>query len=106
VQCDDDQLLAMSKDRYSLAHVDGELVGISRISTTLFSHMLTISEDAFRISLHYDYETDCLVAASKCWPVFCHLEPDLAWAEIDDATHLERARNSVYPEILKRDAVL
>jgi hypothetical protein len=29
----------------------------------------------------------------------------IAWAEIDDATHLSRAREIVYPEILRRDAL-
>ena len=28
---------------------------------------------------------------------------DLAWAEIDDLHHLERARERVYPELLGRD---
>jgi len=104
VQCDEGRLISMSKDRKRLGEVAGELVGISRISTTLFSHMLAISEKAFETSRHFDYETDCLVAASKSHPVYCCLTSDLAWAEIDDAAHLERARSAVYPEIVKRDS--
>lgn len=106
VQCERDRLVNMSKHRESLDEISGELVGITRISLSLFSHMLTVSEAAFEKSDHYDYETDCLVDAGGHYPVYCHVEPDLAWAEIDDAAHLERARSAIYPEILRRDADL
>ena len=106
VKLDQDRLVNMSKDRESLGDVSGELVGITRISTTLFSQMLENAETAFEDSLLYDYETDCLVASGRHCPVYCHIERDLAWAEIDDAAHFERARSSVYPAILKRDSAL
>ena len=106
VETRDDMLVAMSKDRTQLTSIAGELVGITRISKALFDVMVPIAEDAFRSSLHYDYETDCLVAAAERHPVHCHLEEDLAWGEIDDASHLARARSSVYPKILARDASL
>ena len=104
VQQDERGLVAMSKDRSQLGDVSGELVGITRISTTLFSHMLAVAEEAFENDLYCDYETDCLVTAAARYPVYCHLVPGLAWAEIDDAAHLERARAIVYPEITRRDA--
>ena len=104
VQQDGRRLVAMSKDRSRLGDVSGELVGITRVSTTLFSHMLAVAEEAFQDDLFCDYETDCLVTTSARYPVYCHLVPGLAWAEIDDAAHLERARTIVYPEIVRRDA--
>ena len=94
----------MSKDASQLGDVAGELVGITRVSSSLFSHMLAVAEEAFEHDLYVDYETDCLVTASARYPVHCHLVPGLAWAEIDDAAHLERARTIVYPEIARRDA--
>jgi len=106
VEVDGNRLINMSKNRAELGTIGGELVGITRISPSLFTRMLDISERAFAESLHYDYETDCLVAAGQDCPVYCHLEPDLMWAEIDDAAHLERARSTIYPEIVKRDASL
>jgi len=104
VQQDERGLVAMSKDRSQLGHVSGELVGITRVSTTLFSQMLAVAEEAFENDLYCDYETDCLVMTAARYPVYCHLVPGLAWAEIDDAAHLERARTIVYPEIERRDA--
>ncbi|MFW2404064.1 MAG: NTP transferase domain-containing protein [Gammaproteobacteria bacterium] len=92
-------LVAMSKDRDSLGGVAGELVGISKISSDLFSIMCELSASAFETSLHYDYETDCLVAAAAQRPIACPVVADLAWGEIDDAGHLARARDQVYPRI-------
>lgn len=96
-------LLAMSKDRAALgARVTGELVGISRVSPGLFATMIQLADRAFATSLRYDYETDCLVAAGRERCIPCPLLPDLVWSEIDDPAHLARARDRIYPEILRR----
>lgn len=98
-------LVAMSKDADSLGgeqEIAGELVGISKVSMPLFRIMLHAAERAFADSLHYDYETDCLVAAAKQRRIACPVVPDLVWSEIDDASHLRRARDIVYPEIQRR----
>jgi choline kinase len=99
VETHDGLLANMSKDRSELASVAGELVGISKISRGLFALMKHISRDAFKSSLHYDYETDCLVAAARSWDIVCPVVNDLVWAEIDDPDHLERARNEVMPRL-------
>ena len=64
--------------------------------------MLRLAERAFADSFHYDYETDCLVAAAAERRIACPLMPDLVWTEIDDPDHLRRAREIVYPEIQRR----
>ena len=100
----DGNLVAMSKERGVLGdEVAGELVGISKISAGLFALMLEIAGRAFATSLRYDYETDCLVAAAARRPIRCPLVADLAWSEIDDPAHLERARDRVYPSISSMD---
>jgi len=98
-------LVAMSKDRSALSGVTGELVGMSRISAGLFGRMRRIAEAAFADSLHFDYETDCLVAAGAEQPIACPVVADLAWSEIDDPAQLQRARETVYPEICRRDGL-
>ena len=98
-------LAGMSKRRADLAgEVTGELVGITRISSALFALMCRIAQAAFRRSLMFDYETDCLVAAGRERPIACPLVPDLLWGEIDDPGHLARVRNQVYPELQRRQA--
>jgi choline kinase len=99
VEAPDGMLVNMSKDRAALASVAGELVGISKISRGLFALMKHIARDKFKSSLHFDYETDCLVAAARSWDIFCPIVKDLVWAEIDDPDHLERARTEVLPRL-------
>ena len=82
----------------------GELVGISKISAELFRRMCVIADRAFATSLHFDYETDCLVAAARERPIVCPVVADLVWGEIDDPSHLARVRDTVYPEIMRRSA--
>jgi len=102
VETRDGQLVAMSKDRAALGDVAGELVGITKVSAALFGVMQRISTDAFASSLRFDYETDCLVAAATEHAIACPVVEDLVWGEIDDPAHLQRARDTVYPEIRRR----
>lgn len=98
-------LAGMSKRRADLAgEVTGELVGITRVSPVLFALMCRIAGTAFRRTLMFDYETDCLVAAGRERPIACPLVPDLLWGEIDDPGHLARVRDKVYPELQRQRA--
>jgi len=106
VEVRDGKLLDMSKRRDALGPgVAGELVGISKISGALYARMCSIAESAFASSLKYDYETDCLVAASREEGIDCLVVPDLVWGEIDDASHLARVRGNIYPEVCRRTEV-
>ena len=103
VETQDGLLVAMSKNRGHLGdEILGELIGICKISRPLFSVMLNTAERRFRTTLHMDYETDCLVAAARVIPVSCHVVEDLIWCEIDDESHLARARELIYPTILEQ----
>lgn len=101
------RLVGMSKDPACLdAEPLGELVGIAKISQALFKRMQHIAAEAFRRSLRFDYETDCMVAAAGELPIECLLVPDLLWGEIDDPAHLHRARQLLYPRIERLDREL
>lgn len=105
VSARDGKLLNMSKNRTELGgEIAGELVGISKISAGLFRLMQRDALGAFEKSLRYDYETDCLVAVAPQQSIACTVVPDLVWCEIDDAAHLRRARERIYPEIQRRIA--
>jgi len=92
-------LVNMSKDRAKLGTVDGELVGISKISRGLFALMKHMAAEAFESSLQLDYEIDGLVPAAASWEIACPVVSDLIWAEIDDPGHLKRARDQVAPRL-------
>lgn len=95
-------LYSMSKDADALgADPSGELVGISRISPELFRYMREYAEMEFHAdNLHVSYEEDALVYAGRQMPVPCPVIDDLLWGEIDDPSHLERVKNSIYPRII------
>ncbi len=104
VEASGPRLTGLSKKRADLAgDVIGELVGISRLSPSCLQAMCAYAERVFRDTLRLEYE-QALVAAAHQMPVNCPLVSDLAWAEIDDAHQLERARSQVFPRILERDA--
>ena len=105
VETQNGHLVAMSKNRDHLGdEISGEMVGICKISRPIFSVMLDTAEQRFVTTRHMDYETDCLVAASRDVPVSCPVVEDLMWCEIDDDTHLTRAHNEIYPVDQKEDA--
>ena len=105
VETQNGHLVAMSKNRDHLGdEISGEMVGICKISRPLFSVMLDKAEQRFVTTRHMDYETECLVAASRDVPVSCPVVEDLMWCEIDDETHLTRARNKIYPVVQKGNA--
>lgn len=100
VETKNGNLVAMAKDRSRLGSgVEGELVGVSKISADLFAALSETAERLFATSLKVEYETG-LTETAKSRPIPCHLVPDLAWAEIDDENHLSRAREIVYPRIM------
>jgi choline kinase len=101
-----DRIVGMSKDRNAISsNIAGELVGITKVSRSLFKEMLATAENMFRHTLQIAYETDCLSAVATQHPLFYHLVPDLIWAEIDTPADFRRAQNKIYPMILKQATV-
>ncbi len=95
-------LVAMSKDMNLLTQINGELVGISKLSTAGLKAMADFAETKYlenRLDIHYE---DAMVGAASTHKLFVKVVKDLAWCEIDDPSHLERARSIIYPRILNR----
>ncbi|MDR1625886.1 MAG: phosphocholine cytidylyltransferase family protein [Spirochaetia bacterium] len=96
-------LVAMAKDRAALGPgIEGELVGISKISARLYTAYCVAVERLFKTSLEVEYEAGLTETAKTC-PIPCRLVPDLAWAEIDDERHLARARELVYAKTIEAE---
>jgi 2-aminoethylphosphonate-pyruvate transaminase len=92
-------LKAMGKDRAALGpQITGELVGISLVSAALYAQICRVAGEWFKKTLHFHYEQG-LVEAGRTVLVRCLLVPDLIWSEIDDPSHLARARATIYPHL-------
>ena len=95
-------LLNMSKNGAALNAIEGELVGISKLSVEGLQVMCKFAQQRYEekdYSIHYE---DAMVGASASCNFFVKVVDDLAWCEIDDQTHLDRAQNSIYPKIKER----
>jgi choline kinase len=94
-------LRAMSKARGDLPSVDGEFVGITRLSAGGVIAM----RDAFRrfADRHghgrMDYETGALVEVAAARRIAALGIPDLCWGEIDDERQYDRVTRLVWPRV-------
>lgn len=93
----------MSKESNKLKHVDGELVGITKLSANALTAMCNYAQAQYalgKLGIHYE---DALVGIANEVNLMVKVVNDMAWCEIDDEGHLKRALSSVYPKILERD---
>lgn len=101
IEVDDEyNLVGMSKDKTKLRSTYSELVGISKISLPLLKAMCDSFEEAQDKKLDYE---ECIVRASKRIPVKVLKITDLAWTEIDNEYHLQRAERIIYRRILEKE---
>lgn len=94
---DDGKLEALSKKKEDLRKLDGELVGIWKVSLSLYQELLKYHAqhgDATFI----DYER--AIAALNDHQVNVLKLENLVWCEIDDEAHLERAKKLIYPKLI------
>ena len=89
----------MSKNRSILNHIDGELVGISKLSRPTLDKMVTFSESYFNTGSRMMNYEDALVGTAIHHNILIKVIDDLVWCEIDDENHLQRALTQVYPKI-------
>lgn len=95
------RLAAMSKTRSELASVEGEFVGITRLSSPAGALMRRAFDRFLARHGHgrMDYETGGLVDVARVSPIATLLVPDLCWGEIDDERHLARVVDCVWPRV-------
>jgi 2-aminoethylphosphonate-pyruvate transaminase len=100
VEVDDrGNLFDVSKNRAQLGPIHGELVGITKVSREAYRKACGVMEAELTRTPKLDYE-GCLVRVSRGGhPIPVMKIDDLAWCEIDDEGHLERALNRIIPAI-------
>jgi 2-aminoethylphosphonate-pyruvate transaminase len=95
-------LMHMSKNRDELHSVYGELVGISKISYGAFGALCRWAEAHMELARKKDYEF-ALNSIARDVPIVINKIDDLLWVEIDDESHLQRARSNIYPKIKEKE---
>ena len=99
------RISGLSKKPQQLAHIIGELVGLSKISARLWKAMIEYSGAYFRHDLRLDYEEGTLHAIAHTTEIFFCKVDDLLWAEIDEASHWQRAKKIIWPQIERKESL-
>lgn len=97
VEVNDGKLKSLSKQKESLNSVDAELVGIWKISLDLLQKLKSHHAEA-EDGTKKDYEI-AIAQISDQHPVSVLKLHDLAWCEIDNQDHLERAKEKILPRL-------
>lgn len=95
---EDGFMVGASKDATALGRVDAELVGISKLSMATYRAMCQLMEANLQSNPKLDYEGALAALGVQCQVTIKRVD-GLAWCEIDDAQHLERALEHVLPRI-------
>ena len=97
-------IAAISKQPRQHLQVQGELVGISKISQNLLRTMCAHHEEnlTFPCSNHYE---ECISEVSTEQVVHFLRVDDLVWTEIDDQSHYDRAVKKIYPGIIRQETL-
>ncbi len=100
VEIRDGYIYKMAKDIHQFNKIDGEMIGISKISYEVFNKMLDLFKDNKNPYLNYEY---ALMDIARDYKIG-YIKPDnLVWTEIDDKDHYERAIKYVYPKLKRKE---
>ncbi|GAA0861391.1 winged helix-turn-helix transcriptional regulator [Paraclostridium tenue] len=100
VEIRDGYVYKMSKDIHQFNKIDGEMIGISKISYEVFNKMLELFKDNKNPYLNYEY---ALMDIARDYKVG-YIKPDnLVWTEIDIQEHYERAIKYIYPKLKRKE---
>ena len=93
------KISAISKNNFPSLSVQGELVGISKISLKLLNRMCEYHETHFEFTCSRHYEECISDLCPKTEIPFLRVG-DLVWTEIDDQSHYERSLKEILPRLI------
>ena len=94
------EIATISKKPFPSLSVQGELVGISKISLKLLNRMCEYHESHLEFPCSRHYEECISDICSKTEIPFLRVG-DLVWTEIDDQSHYNRALKEIFPRLIK-----
>lgn len=98
VEVENNNLIKMSKDRSELKKIDGEMLGISKLSIDYFRKILELKVE----NPYYSYEYSIAdVAKEKELKVLKINE--LVWGEIDNQEQYNKVLKEIYPKIKRNE---
>lgn len=102
IEVKDGNLSKCSKNLEEIENVAGELVGITKVSNSLYKLMLKEYEKSDIEQYHYE---NTIIDAAMYKKVGYKKVEDIIWAEIDDETHLGRVNNTIVPKLREKGEI-
>ena len=100
VEIRDNHLFKMSKDIHQFNKIDGEMIGITKISYKLYQMMLEEFKGNVNPYLNYEY---VLLDVARNYNIGFVKIDDLAWGDADTLKEYEKIKNQLYPTIRRRE---
>lgn len=101
VEIRDGYIFKMAKDIHQFNKIDGEMIGISKISFKLYNRMLKEYENNENPYMNYEYT---LIDVSKNYNIAYTKINDLMWGEIDNKKQYENIKKIIFPMIKRKEA--
>jgi thiamine kinase-like enzyme/choline kinase len=99
IESNNGYITKISKDIHQLNHIDGELIGISKISYESFHEMVKLFEQNKNPFLNYEY-----MFLSVSGTISYLKLADIIWAEIDNQQDYFKVLDKYYPLLKKKEA--
>lgn len=100
VETDGDFIVKISKDVHQLNRIDGEMIGVSKISLETYKKMLVKWEFNSNLKLNYEYLfLDCTEKYERQYIKI----PDLVWCEVDNAADFAYLKEVLYPKLCRKE---
>ena len=100
VEIRDNHLFKMSKDIHQFNRIDGEMIGLTKISYKLYTMMLEEFKGNVNPYLNYEY---VLLDVARNYNIGFVKIDDLAWGDADSKKEYEKIKNYLYPTIRRRE---
>ena len=100
VQIKDGCLFKLSKDIHKFNRIDGEMVGISKISLKLLDLMMEEYKENENPYLSYEY---LILDIARNYKFHCIKVENLVWGEVDNKADYEKLKNNIFPIIRRKE---
>jgi thiamine kinase-like enzyme/choline kinase/predicted transcriptional regulator len=101
IEIKNNYLYKMSKDIHQLNRIDGEMIGVTKISYAVFNEMMNLYKTNRNPYLNYEY---LLLDVSRTIDIGFLKIPDLIWYEIDTLAHYTNTKEKVFPMLQRKEA--
>lgn len=101
----DGVLTRVSKRRSDIAHLGGELVGISKLTKPFLDKMMAYAAAHHADMPKLDYEHAIEAVSVSGTPAYLRKIEYLAWTEIDDEAMLDRAVTKILPRVKENESL-